>query len=255
MVSKNFKAIFSIAALSRWMMAVFSISLFFFTEITTYSHADVSKAQSETVEEEPQSTLPPVAIGDPEAPLKIVMYHSLNCIHCKIFKDEELPKIKEKFIDNGLVYFTFVDCPIDPSALDAAKIAWESRDVEKYETVSGVLTTNYDKWAGQPDWQKHLCQIVTENQLMTEVQCEQGLNDEALGKEILRIAFHAQKKYKIDYAPAFLLNGKLKQTEALLSCDDIENELKQIQDPKTSASHKDKTVWSRVTGAFKNLGK
>ncbi len=237
------------------MMIIFS--MFFFAEITTNSYASVSQKQNdvEFVEEEPQSTLPPVMIGDSKAPLKIVMYHSLNCIHCKMFKDEELPKIKEKFIDNGLVCFTFVDCPIDPSALDAAKIAWEARDVEKYETVSGVLTTNYDKWAGQPDWQNHLCQIVTQNQLMTEVQCEQGLNDEALGKEILRIAFHAQKKYKIDYAPAFLMNGKLKQTENLLTCADIENELKQLQGDKISTDPKEQSMWSKVKNIFKNIEK
>lgn len=230
------------------MMIIFS--MFFFAEITTNSYALPNNDEIE--EEEPQSTLPPVMIGDFNAPLKIVMYHSLNCIHCKIFKDEELPKIKEKFIDNGLVCFTFVDCPIDPSALDAAKIAWEGRDVEKYETVSGILTTNYDKWAGQPDWQNRLCQIVTQNQLMTEVQCEQGLNDEALGKEILRIAFHAQKKYKIDYAPAFLMNGKLKQTESLLTCADVENELKKIQGDTISADPKEHSIWSKVKNIFKN---
>lgn len=251
MLSKNFKN----RALSRYLVAVFSASFFFFANISTPSCANVPPKQVEAMEEEPQSTLPAVVIGNLKAPLKIVMYHSLNCIHCKMFKDEELPKIKEKFIDNDLVCFTFVDCPIDPSALDAAKIAWEARDVEKYETVSGILTTNYDKWAGQPDWQKHLCQIVTQNQLMTEAQCEKGLNDEALGKEILRIAFHAQKKYKIDYAPAFLLNGKLKQTESLLTCADVENELKQIQGDKVNVESNEKSTWSKIKNTFKNLGK
>ena len=36
------------------------------------------------------------------------------------------------------------------------------------------------------------------------------------------------KNTKIDYAPAFLFNGKLKQTTGLLSLDDIKAELKTL---------------------------
>lgn len=195
---------------------------------TTVVTSSLTSSPSSSPQEIPQPTLPVVAMGLPEAPLKIVMFHSLNCSHCKAFKDEVFPKIKKQFIDQGLVHFTFIDFPTDRSALDAAKVAWEARDVQTYETVSGLLTINYNTWAGQSEWQKDLCKIVTENQLMTEEQCTKSLADDALEEEILRTAFEAQQKYKIDYAPAFLFNGRLKQSIGLLSEADIEAELKQI---------------------------
>jgi len=182
-----------------------------------------------------ESTLPVVAMGNPKAPLKIVMFHSLNCSHCKDFKVNVLPKIQTQFIDQDLIYFQFIDFPTDRSSLDAAKIAWGARDMEIYKKASHLLTENYERWAGQPDWQKELCQIVIEKQLMTEKECIKSLADEALGEEILRISFEAQKKHKIDYAPAFLFNGKLKQTTEPLSFDDIKAELKTILDNQPKA--------------------
>ena len=198
-----------------------------------------SKAASSSVLPVP-STLPAVTLGNETAPLKITMFHSLNCVHCKEFKEKILPKIQEEFIEKGLVHFTFIDFPTDPSALDAAKLAWEGRHVEEYQKVSHLLTTHYEEWAGQPDWQKHLCRILVDNQLMTPEQCEQGLADEALGKAILHTAFTVQQKYKVDYAPAFLFNGQLKITDDLLSVQDVQQEIDKITALKavSSSNHK-----------------
>lgn len=223
---------------TKFWLSILALPLFTapaFAEISTVPLSPSQGSQESAAKGPVESTLPIVAMGNPEAPLKIVMFHSLNCSHCKDFKDHVFPEIQKEFIDKGLVYFQFIDFPTDRSALDAAKIAWEARDVQTYETVSGILTTNYNTWAGQPDWQNELCKIVTQNQLMTEADCTKSLADEDLGEEILRISFDAQQKYKIDYAPAFLFNGKLKQTTGLLSLEDIKAELKATAGDKTQA--------------------
>ena len=184
---------------TKFCLSVLGLAVFAaptFAEISSVPLSPSQGRESATKDQPVESTLPIVAMGNPAAPLKIVMFHSLNCSHCKDFKDHVFPEIQKEFIDKGLVYFQFIDFPTDRSALDAAKVAWEARDVQTYETVSGILTTNYNTWAGQPEWQNELCKIVTENQLMTEADCTKSLADDALAEEILRISFDAQQKYK-----------------------------------------------------------
>lgn len=176
-----------------------------------------------------QTTLPEVTFGNPKAPLKVVMFHSLNCGHCKEFKEKVLPRIKEQFIDKGLVHFTMVDFPTNPQALNAAKVAWESRDVTDYEKISEALVADDEMWGKPEDTSDQICKALMEKHLMTEIQCEQGLNDEMLGKEILRPVFELGKNHQIDYAPAFLFNGKLKENPSVLTVADIEKELEKLQ--------------------------
>ena len=157
------------------------------------------------------------------------MFHSLNCGHCKEIKEQIVPKIKEQFIDKGLVNLTMIDFPTNPQALNAAKVAWESRDVTTYEKISEALVADDEMWGKPDDTSEQICKVLTDRHLMTEIDCQQGLNDEMLGKEILRPVFELGKNHKIDYAPAFLFNGKLKENSSILTIADIENELKKLQ--------------------------
>lgn len=175
-----------------------------------------------------QTTLPKVTFGRTDAPLKIVMLHSLNCGHCKEIKQTIIPQIKEKFIDKGLVNLTLVDFPTNPQALDAAKVAWESRDVATYEKISEALVAEDEQWAKPEDTSEQICKVLITKQLMTEAQCQQGLHDENLGKEILRLVFDFGQHHQIDFAPAFIFNGKLKENPSILTIGDIEDALKKL---------------------------
>ena len=56
--------------------------------------------------------------GNPQAPLKVIEYFSFSCPHCvTVFKD--FPKIKEEFIDQDLIYFTFQPMPKDLTTVRA----------------------------------------------------------------------------------------------------------------------------------------
>lgn len=59
-----------------------------------------------------------VHYGKSSAPLKVTEYMSFSCPHCvKIFQD--FPKIKQEFIDTGLLYFTFQPVPKDLTTIRA----------------------------------------------------------------------------------------------------------------------------------------
>ncbi len=48
-----------------------------------------------------------ISYGSSNAPITIIEYGSLACPHCAEFEEIEFPKIKESYIDKGLVYFVF----------------------------------------------------------------------------------------------------------------------------------------------------
>ena len=47
------------------------------------------------------------AMGDPNAPVKIVEYSSYKCGHCAAFSFETEPILEEEYIKTGKVYFTY----------------------------------------------------------------------------------------------------------------------------------------------------
>lgn len=55
-----------------------------------------------------------IALGSPDAPVVIVEYSSLTCPHCAAFHMQTLPKLKEKYIDAGLVRIHFRPFPLNP---------------------------------------------------------------------------------------------------------------------------------------------
>ncbi|MBX9743588.1 MAG: DsbA family protein [Chlamydiales bacterium] len=47
-------------------------------------------------------------LGEVNAPIKMVLFEDFLCEHCQAFNREVLPKIKQEYIDSGLVNFTIV---------------------------------------------------------------------------------------------------------------------------------------------------
>ncbi|WP_407819032.1 thioredoxin domain-containing protein, partial [Staphylococcus aureus] len=67
--------------------------------------------------------LPEAALGDANAPVKIVEYMSMTCPHCANFHNKTFEEIKKKYIDTGKVYFVLREFPFDPRAAAAFMLA------------------------------------------------------------------------------------------------------------------------------------
>ena len=65
----------------------------------------------------------PIAEGNINAKVKIVVYESLTCSHCANFHNEVYPKLKDEFLDKGLIFIEFRNFPLDIAALNASKLA------------------------------------------------------------------------------------------------------------------------------------
>lgn len=81
------------------------------------------------------------ALGDEKAPLTIVMFSDYECPYCKRFHDEVLPRLKEEYIEKGIVRLIHKDLPLPfhSTADPAARAARCSADNKEYWKVYSAL--------------------------------------------------------------------------------------------------------------------
>jgi protein-disulfide isomerase len=151
-----------------------------------------------------------LSIGSTDAKVNIKVFSSLTCPHCANFHSNIYEKLKEEYIDNGLVRFEHHAFPLDLAALNAEIIIrCQDNNEKKFE----LLTEIYNKqttWAVGSDIKKI-------NQLIKKIGLKFNLSDKKMDlcldndkaqDEILEQRIEAQKKYKIESTPTIIINEK-----------------------------------------------
>lgn len=212
----------------RWLSIFLSFSIIIGLSIVDRAEGSLEDEAKHSASK--QNFDPVVRFGNPDTALiKVVMYHSLNCIHCKEYLEKDFPAIKAKYIDTGKIYFEIRDYPIDRSALDAARLAWCRQDPQVYWQVAKLLHNQLDEddptksWAQSADWCDEITKILTEKDF-TQEECQNCLSNEALEKKIVNDCYKVQQKYKLSYTPAFIVDEELIGNK--LDTQDIEKLLK-----------------------------
>ena len=65
----------------------------------------------------------PIIEGNINAKVKIVVYESLTCSHCANFHKNVYPKLKDEFLDKGLVSIEFRNFPLGYCSFKRIKIS------------------------------------------------------------------------------------------------------------------------------------
>lgn len=90
------------------------------------------------------------ALGDPNAPVKMVEYASFTCPHCATFHEQVFKDLKRDYIDTGKVHFTLREVYFDRYGLWAAMVARCGGEM-RYFGVTDVLFSTQKDWAGSED--------------------------------------------------------------------------------------------------------
>lgn len=167
--------------------------------------------------------LPVVAFGNPRAPVKVVMYHSLTCHHCIDFKLKHFPDFKKQYVDTGRVYFMFKDFPTDEFSLKLAIICWIGRDVDKYLQRSQLIMENFnlnnDKkvpfdWVNADNPTEVIEKMLATTGIHGSV-IQPAFDDKSIEDAVLHDALTAGRDLKLNFAPGFTVNGKLVEIKDL----------------------------------------
>ena len=151
-----------------------------------------------------------LSIGSSNAKVTVKVFSSLTCPHCASFHENIYEKLKEEYIDKGLVKFEHHAFPLDLAALNAEIIIrCNESEIKNFE----LLTEMYNKqtsWAVGSDINKinELIKKVGLNFDLTDEKMDKCLKNDQSQDEILEQRIDAQKKYKIESTPTIIINEK-----------------------------------------------
>ena len=151
-----------------------------------------------------------LSIGNSDAKVTVKVFSSLTCPHCASFHTNIYEKLKEEYIDKGLVKFEHHAFPLDLAALNAEVVV---RCQENNSRKFDLLTEMYNKqtsWAVGSDINKinELIKKVGLNFDLTDEKMDMCLKNDQSQDEILEQRINAQKKYKIKSTPTIIINEK-----------------------------------------------
>ena len=168
-----------------------------------------------------------VVLGSYDAPVKIKVFSSLTCPHCANFHLKIIPKIKEKYIEKGLVQIIFFDFPLDQAAFNASKLI-QCLDKKKQISYMDVIYKTQSKWTNGTninDINNNLKKIVKDLGINSS-EFDNCLINEDISDKILKHRIDADKKYSIDSTPTIVINEEKLDGSAIFK--NIENKINKL---------------------------
>jgi len=148
-----------------------------------------------------------IVSGNENSKITIIAYESLTCSHCANFHKEIYPKLKEDFIDKGLVKIEFRNFPLDVAAFNAAKIAQcnSNLGLEILETL----------YTNQNFWVKGTTIEELNNNLKTlikkkgfDIDFDKCIADKEIEDFVLNDRIEGVKNFKVNSTPTIIINNK-----------------------------------------------
>jgi len=149
----------------------------------------------------------PIIEGNINAKVKIVVYESLTCSHCGNFHKNVYPKLKDEFLDKGLVSIEFKNFPLDIAALNASKLAHCKNDGKA--NILHFLYLNQEEWIQGNTIEKlnsNLKDIIKKQNF--SINFESCIADKNIEDHILEDRIEGVKKFKINATPTIIINDK-----------------------------------------------
>ncbi|WP_345097005.1 DsbA family protein [Bartonella acomydis] len=142
--------------------------------------------------------------GEEDAPVTIVEYASLTCIHCASFYNDVLPQIRKKYIKTGKVRFIFREYAFDPRATAGFMLA-RCAPEDRYFPLIEVLFQKQSEWV----WGRDALTPLKKIGLMagfTEESFTSCLKNQTLLDEV-NASFERGKELGVTATPTFFING------------------------------------------------
>ena len=151
-----------------------------------------------------------LSIGSPDAKVTVKVFSSLTCPHCANFHEVIFDKLKDEYIDKGLIRFEHHAFPLDLAALNAEVVLRCQTNNDTKFKLLGEIYKKQTFWAIGSDINKinNLIKKVGLDFDLTENKIDECLKSNEAQDEILNQRIEAQKKYKIEATPTIFINEK-----------------------------------------------
>ena len=151
-----------------------------------------------------------LSTGSPDAKVTVKVFSSLTCPHCANFHEVVFDKLKDEYIDKGLVRFEHHAFPLDLAALNAEVVVRCQANNDNKFKLLGEIYKKQTFWAIGSDISKinNLIKKIALEFDLTENKIDECLKNSEVQDEILNQRIEAQKKYKIEATPTIFINEK-----------------------------------------------
>ena len=151
-----------------------------------------------------------LSIGNLDAKVAVKVFSSLTCPHCANFHEVIFDKLKDEYIEKGLVRFEHHSFPLDLAALNAELVVRCQINNDTRFKLLGEIYKKQTFWAIGSDINKinNLIKKVALDFDLTENKIDECLKSNEAQDEILNQRIEAQKKYKIESTPTIFINEK-----------------------------------------------
>ena len=153
------------------------------------------------------SQIKPIVEGNISAKVKILVYESLTCSHCANFHKDVYPKLKDEFLDKGLVSIEFRNFPLDIAALNASKLAHCKNDGKS--NILHFLYLKQEEWIQGNNVEKlnsNLKDVIKDQNF--SLNFDSCIADKNIEDHILEDRIEGAKKFKINATPTIIINDK-----------------------------------------------
>lgn len=148
-------------------------------------------------------------IGNVDAPVTIIEYASMSCVHCARFHNETLPVLKDRYIDPGKARLIFREFPLDLAAAWGAMLGRCAEDDDKAMELTNVLFQQQEAWARgrtEEEVKSGLVQVLEPLGISRE-SIDTCVQDRILLHNIAQRAVRAGREFGVTSTPTFFING------------------------------------------------
>ncbi|WP_273720736.1 MULTISPECIES: DsbA family protein [unclassified Bartonella] len=154
--------------------------------------------------------------GEGDAPVTIVEYASLTCVHCAHFYNDVLPEIRKKYIKTGKVKLIFREYAFDPRATAGFMLA-RCVPEDRYFPLIEVLFQKQEEWV----WVKDALTPLKAISLMAgfiDESFTSCLKNQTILDEV-NASYERGKELGVTATPTFFINGN--KYEGIMSVEEF----------------------------------
>jgi protein-disulfide isomerase len=148
-----------------------------------------------------------IVMGSSDAPITIIEYASMTCPHCAHVHETVLPKVKQDYIDKGLVRFVFREFPLDQLAL-AASVLTRCVSKDAYHPFLSTLFAQQRTWALSEDVRGSLKEI-SQRAGLTGAAFDACLQNRVEAEAVIKARDEGLKDYCVGGTPTTIMNGRV----------------------------------------------
>ncbi|WP_273760034.1 DsbA family protein [Bartonella sp. ML70XJBT.G] len=154
--------------------------------------------------------------GEDDAPVTIVEYASLTCVHCAHYYNDVLPEIRKKYIKTGKVKLIFREYAFDPRATAGFMLA-RCAPEDRYFPLIEVLFQKQEEWV----WAKDALTPLKAISFMagfTDESFTSCLKNQTILDEV-NASYERGKELGVTATPTFFINGN--KYEGIMSVEEF----------------------------------